>query len=82
MEQIAVRLDDRFRLLVGGNRSAPPRQKTVGLPTDVLVNGLRRAASANTPISVKTPTVGFSRLPIGSAERPGPEPARLETLKA
>jgi predicted ATPase len=29
VEQIAARLDDRFRLLVGGNRTAPPRQQTL-----------------------------------------------------
>ena len=28
-EQIAVRLDDRFRLLVGGSRTALPRQQTL-----------------------------------------------------
>jgi predicted ATPase len=28
-EQIAARLDDRFRLLVGGGRTAPPRQQTL-----------------------------------------------------
>jgi predicted ATPase len=30
VEQIAVRLDDRFRLLVGGSRTALPRQRTLG----------------------------------------------------
>jgi predicted ATPase len=29
VEQIAARLDDRFRLLVGGNRTASPRQQTL-----------------------------------------------------
>jgi non-specific serine/threonine protein kinase len=29
VEQIAARLDDRFRLLVGGRRTAPPRQQTL-----------------------------------------------------
>jgi ATP/maltotriose-dependent transcriptional regulator MalT len=29
VEQIAARLDDRFRLLVGGHRTAPPRQQTL-----------------------------------------------------
>ena len=29
VEQIAVRLDDRFRLLGGGRRTAPPRQQTL-----------------------------------------------------
>jgi predicted ATPase/DNA-binding XRE family transcriptional regulator len=29
VEQIAARLDDRFRLLVGGVRTAPPRQQTL-----------------------------------------------------
>ena len=29
VEQIATRLDDRFRLLVGGNRTALPRQQTL-----------------------------------------------------
>jgi predicted ATPase/DNA-binding CsgD family transcriptional regulator len=29
VEQIATRLDDRFRLLVGGHRTAPPRQQTL-----------------------------------------------------
>ena len=28
-EEIAARLDDRFRLLVGGERTAPPRQQTL-----------------------------------------------------
>ena len=29
VEQIAARLDDRFRLLTGGSRTAPPRQQTL-----------------------------------------------------
>ncbi len=29
VEQIAAHLDDRFRLLVGGSRTAPPRQQTL-----------------------------------------------------
>ena len=29
MEQIAARLDDRFRLLTGGSRTALPRQQTL-----------------------------------------------------
>jgi predicted ATPase/transcriptional regulator with XRE-family HTH domain len=29
VEQLAARLDDRFRLLVGGNRTAPQRQQTL-----------------------------------------------------
>jgi predicted ATPase len=29
VEQLAARLDDRFRLLVGGSRTAAPRQKTL-----------------------------------------------------
>jgi non-specific serine/threonine protein kinase len=29
IDQIASRLDDRFRLLVGGSRTAPPRQQTL-----------------------------------------------------
>jgi predicted ATPase/class 3 adenylate cyclase/tetratricopeptide (TPR) repeat protein len=29
VEQIAARLDDRFRLLAGGNRTSPPRQQTL-----------------------------------------------------
>jgi predicted ATPase len=29
VEQIAARLDDRFRLLAGGDRTAPPRQQTL-----------------------------------------------------
>lgn len=29
IEQIAVRLDDRFQLLTGGSRAAPPRQQTL-----------------------------------------------------
>jgi predicted ATPase/DNA-binding XRE family transcriptional regulator len=29
IEQLAARLDDRFRLLVGGSRTAPPRQQTL-----------------------------------------------------
>ncbi|GAA5017982.1 hypothetical protein GCM10025734_69480 [Kitasatospora paranensis] len=29
VEQIAVRLDDRFRLLTGGSRTAPPRHQTL-----------------------------------------------------
>ncbi|MHB8577923.1 MAG: ATP-binding protein, partial [Dehalococcoidia bacterium] len=32
--QIADRLDDRFRLLVGGSRSAPPRQQTLRAAVD------------------------------------------------
>jgi predicted ATPase/class 3 adenylate cyclase len=33
-EQIAVRLDDRFRLLTGGSRTALPRQQTLGALID------------------------------------------------
>jgi predicted ATPase len=29
VEKIAERLDDRFRLLTGGSRTAPPRQQTL-----------------------------------------------------
>ena len=29
VQQIAQRLDDRFRLLTGGSRTAPPRQQTL-----------------------------------------------------
>jgi predicted ATPase/DNA-binding CsgD family transcriptional regulator len=29
LQEIALRLDDRFRLLVGGSRAAPPRQQTL-----------------------------------------------------
>ena len=29
VDQLAARLDDRFRLLVGGSRTAPPRQQTL-----------------------------------------------------
>src|SRR5207248_9712466 len=29
VEQVAARLDDRFRLLTGGNRAALPRQQTL-----------------------------------------------------
>src|SRR5262249_54300308 len=29
IEQLAARLDDRFRLIVGGNRTAPRRQQTL-----------------------------------------------------
>ena len=54
----------------------------VGSPTDVVVNGLRRATGANPPMHVKTPTVGFSRLPIGSSEQPDRKPVRVETLGA
>jgi non-specific serine/threonine protein kinase len=34
VEQIATRLDNRFRLLVGGGRSAPPRQQTLRATID------------------------------------------------
>jgi predicted ATPase/serine/threonine protein kinase len=34
VEQIAARLDDRFRLLTGGSRAAPPRQKTLRATID------------------------------------------------
>jgi predicted ATPase len=34
VEQIAVRLDDRFRLLTGGGRTALPRQKTLRATID------------------------------------------------
>jgi predicted ATPase/DNA-binding CsgD family transcriptional regulator len=34
LEQIASRLDDRFRLLVGGSRTAPPRQQTLRAVVD------------------------------------------------
>lgn len=34
VEQIAVRLDDRFLLLVGGGRTAPPRQQTLRATLD------------------------------------------------
>jgi non-specific serine/threonine protein kinase len=34
IEQIAARLDDRFRLLVTGNRIAPPRQQTLQATLD------------------------------------------------
>jgi predicted ATPase/class 3 adenylate cyclase len=34
VEQLAARLDDRFRLLVGGARAAPPRQQTLRATLD------------------------------------------------
>jgi non-specific serine/threonine protein kinase len=34
VEQIAARLDDRFRLLTGGARTAPPRQRTLQAAMD------------------------------------------------
>src|SRR5439155_5247128 len=34
IEQIAVRLDDRFRLLTGGSRAALPRQQTLRATMD------------------------------------------------
>src|SRR5262249_29540196 len=34
VEQIATRLDNRFRLLVGGGRTAPPRQQTLRATID------------------------------------------------
>jgi predicted ATPase/DNA-binding XRE family transcriptional regulator len=34
VEQLAARLDDRFRLLVGGSRTAPPRQQTLRAAVD------------------------------------------------
>ena len=34
VEQIAARLDDRFRLLTGGSRTAPPRQQTLRATID------------------------------------------------
>jgi DNA-binding CsgD family transcriptional regulator len=34
VEQIAARLDDRFRLLAGGSRTAPPRQRTLRATLD------------------------------------------------
>lgn len=34
VEQIAVRLDDRFQLLTGGSRAAPPRQQTLRAALD------------------------------------------------
>ena len=34
VEQIAARLDDRFRLLAGGRRTAPPRQRTLRAALD------------------------------------------------
>jgi len=34
VEQIAQRLDDRFRLLTGGSRTAPPRQQTLRAAID------------------------------------------------
>src|SRR5262249_53858812 len=34
VEQIAARLDDRFRLLASGDRSAPPRQQTLQAAVD------------------------------------------------
>src|SRR5207249_7019223 len=34
VEQIAERLDDRFRLLAGGRRTAPPRQRTLRATLD------------------------------------------------
>lgn len=34
VEQVAARLDDRFRLLTGGNRTALPRQRTLGATID------------------------------------------------
>jgi predicted ATPase len=34
VEQIAARLDDRFRLLVGGGRTVPPRQQTLRAAVD------------------------------------------------
>src|SRR5207237_3533791 len=34
VEQIAARLDDRFRLLTGGNRTASPRQQTLRAAMD------------------------------------------------
>lgn len=42
VEQIAARLDDRFRLLMVGSRTAPPRQQTL------------RAAVMNSSISLIT----------------------------
>jgi predicted ATPase len=33
LDQIAERLDDRFRLLTGGSRTALPRQQTGGRPS-------------------------------------------------
>ena len=46
VEQIAGRLDDRFRLLTGGDRTAPPRQRTLRAAIDwshALLDGPERA---------------------------------------
>jgi predicted ATPase len=34
VSQLAVRLDDRFRLLTGGSRAAPPRHQTLRAALD------------------------------------------------
>jgi len=34
VEQIVARLDDRFRLLTSGDRTAPPRQRTLRAAID------------------------------------------------
>ena len=48
VEQIAARLDDRFRLLTGGARTALPRQQTLQALIDWSYDLLRRGRAGAT----------------------------------
>jgi len=71
VERIAERLDDRFRLLVGGSRTALPRQRTLRAMIDWSYDLLGDAERCSSPGFRFSPAAGRS-----------PQPRRLPLAKA
>jgi predicted ATPase len=64
-EQIAARLDDRFRLLTGSSRTAPPRQQT-------LLAAIAWSYATLTDVE-RLPSIASRSSPVaGSSRRPRP----------
>ena len=57
-EQLAARLDDRFRLLTGGSRTALPRHRTLRAVVDWSWELLDRAPSARSPSGSRSSPAG------------------------
>jgi predicted ATPase len=76
-EQIAARLDDRFRLLVGGNRAALPRQQTLR----ALIDWSYDLLSAEEKQLFRTAAVFVGGWSMGALEAIADDPDVIEHLE-
>ncbi|MGI8552118.1 MAG: ATP-binding protein [Dehalococcoidia bacterium] len=79
--QIAARLDDRFRLLVGGSRTAPPRQRTLRATVDWSYDLLTEAEQTLfTRLSVFAGSFDLAAVEAVTSDRAGDEEVRGEPI--